>query len=182
MKKASAVGLVLISMIVVGCERAVPPVSVAPSADGSAAVPGAQSPTPASGQVALDKIDKKLGTTAYLSVDGFNGVASPQPGAVIPVTGKSFQIAGFAVDEAHARAAAGVVILVDGQSFVAVYGGERPDIAKALDNQNYLHSQFWAEIPTAGFAKGLHDVSLRVVAGDRSGYYESKWVGKVSIE
>ena len=176
MKRSSLIAAAIFTTALAGCEKQAQPVVNVPAqaASGQAAT--------APAEVMLDKIETNLGTTAYLSVDGLNGVASPKSGSVTPVTGANFQIAGFAVDQAHEKAAAGVVVLVDNKPYVAKFGGERPDIAEALKNSNYLHSQFWAEIPTAGLAKGPHDISLRVVAADRSGYYVSTWVGKVSVE
>jgi hypothetical protein len=178
MKRSNLIFAAVFAAILAGCEKQAQPVVVLPStAPGQAAAPA-----DATSAVMLDKIETNLGTTPYLSVDGLNGITSPASGSVTPVNGASFQIAGFAVDQAHESAAAGVVVVVDRQTYVAKFGGDRPDIAEALKNPNYLHSQFWAEIPTAGLGKGLHDVSLRVVAADRSGYYVAKWTGKISIE
>jgi hypothetical protein len=129
----------------------------------------------------ISSIGDKLENPATASVDGLNGVTLPKFGSVIPVTGASFSIAGFAIDKIHESPAAGVIIVVDGQTYIADYGGERPDIAAALKNPNYLKSQFYALIPTEGLANGLHDVSLRVIAADRSGYFASEWSAKISI-
>ena len=178
MKRSSLIAAAIFTTILAGCEKRAQPVVNVPTA----ATSGPAAAAPPDVMLDLDKVETNLGPTAYVMVDVLNGVTSPKSGSVTPVTGASFQIAGFAVDQAHEKAAAGVVVLVDQKAFVTKFGGERPDIAAALKSPNYLHSQFWAEIPTAGLAKGLHDISLRVVAADRSGYYVSNWVGKISVE
>lgn len=175
MKNSNAIGLMLISILVAGCGKDEPsvagPASEAPEA--------AAAPVPV---LALDKIETRLGKPALANVDVLDDAVLPKSGSLIPVTGKSFKIAGFAVDDVGVAPAAGVLILVDGKAFVASYGGDRPDIANALKNDNYLKSQFYAEVPTDALANGLHDVTLRVIAADRSGYYASDWSAQISVE
>jgi hypothetical protein len=130
----------------------------------------------------LALITTKLSSSSFGGVDGINGVSSPKSGSVVPIEGEKIEIAGNAVDAVKGEAAAGVLVLIDGKPYTAVHGGERPDIAKALNNPKYLKSQFYAAIPTAEIGVGQHEVKFRVIASDKSGYYESDWVAKLDVK
>ena len=130
----------------------------------------------------FSSVTTKLKDPAFGAVDAINNVTSPKSGSVIPVTGEKIEIAGNYVDAVKKDVASGVLVVIDSKPFVATYGGERPDIAKALNNPKYLRSQFYVSIPTAEIGKGLHEVKIRVIANDMSGYYESDWVGKLDIK
>ncbi len=139
-------------------------------------------------QPAVAKVDNfenvtiRLKDPAFGSVDGINGVTAPPSGTVIPIADDKIRIGGFAVDAIRGEAAAGVIVLIDDKPFVAMFGGDRPDIAKALNNPKYLKSQFYVETPAVSLGKGSHDVKFRVIASDRSGYYESAWSAKIDIK
>jgi hypothetical protein len=45
-----------------------------------------------------------------------------------------------------------------------------------------LKSQFYVEVPTATVGAGLHDLKIRVIAADKSGYYETGLVAKLDIK
>jgi hypothetical protein len=126
-------------------------------------------------------VTTRLKGPAFGSVDVVNGVVSPQAGSAIPVGGETFEIAGNYVDAVNGEAAAGVIVLIDDTPFVTAYGGPRPDIAKALNNPKYLNSMFYAKIPTHSLGKGFHELKIRVVASDRSGYYESGLIAKLEF-
>lgn len=125
---------------------------------------------------------RNLRSPAFGGVDAINGMTSPKTGAVVPITGDKVEIAGNYVDAVNADAAAGVLVLIDGNAYVTIYGGERPDIAKALNNPKYLQSQFYVSIPTAEIGVGQHEVKVRVIASDRSGYYDSDWKATLDIK
>lgn len=176
MKRSSLIAAAIFTTILAGCgEKQAQPVVALPSAPSQAAAP-------AEPAIPLDKVDKLLMPVALASVDGVNGVILPKTGSTLVANGPDITIAGFAVDQVATEPASGVVVMIDAQPFVAMYGGERPDIAKALNNPNYVKSQFYAKIPTAGLSNGLHDITIRVIASDRSGYYASAWSAKVSVE
>ena len=80
------------------------------------------------------------------------------------------------------EAAAGVLAIISGKPYVATYGGERPDIAKTLNNPKYLKSQFYIEVPTSTVGSGLHDLKIRVIAADKSGYYESNLIAILEVK
>jgi hypothetical protein len=133
-------------------------------------------------QPTLAEVTRNLKSPAFGGVDGINGVSSPKAGVVVPIVGDKVEIAGVYVDAINADAAAGVLVLIDDKVYETVYGGERADIAKALNNPKYLKSQFYASIPTAKIGVGQHDVKIRVIASDRSGYYDSDWTAKFDIK
>lgn len=130
----------------------------------------------------FSSITTRLIDPAFGGVDGINGVTSPKPGSVIQIGGEKIEIAGNYVDAVKGEAAAGVVVMIDNKPFVAIYGGERPDIAKAHNNPKYLKSQFYAEVPISAVGKGIHDLKIRVIANDKSGYYESGLIAKLDIK
>ena len=130
----------------------------------------------------FSSVTTRLSDPAFGGVDGINGVTSPKPGSVIPISGEKIEIAGNYVDAVKGAAAAGVVVMIGSKPFVAIYGGERPDIAKALNNPKYLKSQFYVAVPTSAVGKGIHDLKIRVIANDKSGYYESGLIAKLDIK
>jgi hypothetical protein len=129
----------------------------------------------------LLKVATRLAEPAYGGVDVINEVVLPKPGSVIDVKVDKVTIAGNYVDAVKGEAAAGVVALIGEKAFVAEYGGERPDIAKTLNNPKYLKSQFVLVVPASSLGKGTHDLRFRVVASDRSGYFESPVLAKLVI-
>ena len=128
------------------------------------------------------EITKNLKSPAFGGVDGINGVPSPKAGFIVPIVGDKVEIAGNYVDAVNGDAAAGVLVMIDGIAYGTVYGGERADIAKVLNNPKYLKSQFYVSIPTAKIGVGQHEVKIRVIASDRSGFYESDWSAKLDIK
>jgi hypothetical protein len=140
------------------------------------------SPATKTSPTKFSNVTTKLPIPAFGGVDSVNGVTAPKSGSKIPINGDKIQIAGNYVDDVKKDVAAGVVVVIGDKQFESQYGGERPDIAKALNNPKYLKSQFYAEIPTSEIEKGLHDVKIRVISNDMSGYYESAWTGKIDIK
>jgi hypothetical protein len=136
--------------------------------------------TPA--QENFENITTKLLEPAFGNIDGINNVTSPKLGSTVAIKEDKIAIGGFAVDAVKGDAAAGVIVMIDGKPFVTTYGGERPDIAKALNNPKYLKSQFYVEIPSAAIGAGLRELKLRVVASDKSGYYQSDVAIKLDVK
>jgi hypothetical protein len=62
--------------------------------------------------------------------------------------------------------------VVDETVFASVHGGDRPDVASYYGQESYQRSGFVAKIPAYALASGQHTLGLRVVAADRSCYYE----------
>ncbi len=185
MRNFSKAGLVLtVILSLSGCGEDVDQSSAEPvNTEFVSAVTGVAATTKeTSKQEDFADVIRNLRSPAFGGVDGINGIASPKAGAVVPITGDKIEIAGNYVDAVNGDAAAGVLVLIDGQPHVTVYGGERPDIAKALNNPKYLKSQFYISIPTAEVGAGQHEVKIRVIASDRSGYYDSDWIAKLDVK
>jgi hypothetical protein len=133
-------------------------------------------------QETFENVTVNLNSPAFGGVDGINDITSPQAGSIVTIKGDKITIAGNFVDAVKGEAAAGVVALISNKPYVSTYGGERPDIAKALNNPKYLKSQFYLEVPTATIGAGLHDLKIRVIAADKSGYYESDLIAKLDVK
>ncbi len=133
-------------------------------------------------QEKFESVTVKLSSPAYGGVDGINDVITPKAGSTVTIKGDKITIAGNYVDAIKGEAAVGVVAIIGGKPYVAIYGGERPDIAKTLNNPKYLKSQFYIEVPTATVGAGLHDLKMRVISADKSGYYESDLIAKLDVK
>lgn len=131
---------------------------------------------------AFESVTTKLTPIAFGGIDAINDVTSPKAGSTVAINGEKITIAGNFVDAVKGEAAAGVVAMIADKPYVAIYGGERPDIAKALNNPKYLKSQFYVEVPVAIVGSGLHDLKIRVIAADKSGYYESDLIAKLDVK
>lgn len=148
---------------------------------------GSQSVKPAAARPAqvlerFETVTVKLNSPAVGHVDGISGVTSPKTGSTVIVSGDKIAITGNFVDAVKGEPAAGVVVMIDGKPYGTVYGGERPDVANALNNPKYLKIQFYLEVPTATVGRGLHDLRIRVIAADKSGYFESDWFAKLDVK
>jgi hypothetical protein len=130
----------------------------------------------------FENVTMKFDAPAFINIDGVNDLVTPKAGSTVSVRGDKIMIAGFGVDAIKGEAAAGVVAMIDGKPYVASYGGERPDIARALNNPKYLKSQFYVEVPTGAVVAGIHELKMRVIAADKSGYYESGVMAKLDVK
>lgn len=130
----------------------------------------------------FSSVTTRLSGPAFGDIDGINGVTSPKPGSVIPIGGKEIEIAGNYVDAVKGEPAAGVIVMIGGKPYATIYGGERPDIAKVHNNPKFLKSQFYIKLPTSAVGKGIHDLKVRVIASDKSGYYESGLIAKLDVK
>jgi hypothetical protein len=82
-------------------------------------------------------------------------------------------VRGWAIDDVrHALPAAVTVLVGDRYEFTAQTRLERPDVAAALRDPALAASGFFARIPLAGIPPGEHRIAVRVVAADRSGFFE----------
>ena len=62
----------------------------------------------------------------------------------------------------------GVFINIDGRDFIpAMYGGDRPDVAKAFHNDDYRFSGFSAQFATSALSKGYHSLILKIITKDK---------------
>ena len=130
----------------------------------------------------FEGVTVKLNSPAFGHVDGINGVTAPKTGSTVVVGGDKITITGNFVDAVKGVPAAGVVVMIDGKPYGTVYGGDRPDIAKVLNNPNYLKIQFYVDVPTVAVGTGIHDLKIRVISADKSGYFESDWFAKLEVK
>lgn len=135
--------------------------------------PQAEAPKGAAVQDDFASVTNKIDVPMLGSIDGVNDVTAPKAHSTVVIQTDKITISGFAVDPVNEDLAAGVVVMIGEKFFVAIYGGDRPDIAKALNNPKYVKSQFYVEVPKALIGKGIHELKIRVIANNRSGYYAS---------
>jgi hypothetical protein len=93
-----------------------------------------------------------------------------------PVTvsaGGELILRGFAVDRESKNAAGGVDIAIDGMPFMAQYGIARPDVADYFKTPAYAKAGFLFTMPARMFGNGRHQLAVRVIASDKSTFYQS---------
>ena len=106
------------------------------------------------------------------SIDRIGSARSPFGAPVRVKRTRSLKVWGWAVDLQNKAPAYDVDVVVDETAFASVHGGDRPDVASYYGQQSYQRSGFVAKIPAYALAGGQHTLGLRVVAADRSCYYE----------
>jgi hypothetical protein len=122
------------------------------------------------------------GSTLY-SVDVINDQVSPQNVVIEAKHGDAVHITGWAVDESAQREAGGVFVEVDKQLVIpALYGLDRPDVAAHFRNERYRSSGFSVFFAASALEKGRHTLSLKVMAADRRGYYDTGYRAILEIK
>jgi hypothetical protein len=119
---------------------------------------------------------KKLPGIPAFNVDKIQSVSAPfaTPGVRIAMSVKDrLSVAGWAIDKPSGKAASGVDIAIDGTPFAAGYGNERPEIVAFFKTPDFLKCGFAFQFPAKHLAVGDHAVTVRVIASDASGYFES---------
>lgn len=95
--------------------------------------------------------------------------------------GAPITLSGWAVDNAAANVAGGVILAVDEtMTFPADYGIDRPDITAALKSPVFQRSGFSVTIPPNALAVGKHTLTIKIVTTDRKSYYAP--AQKIDIE
>ena len=95
-----------------------------------------------------------------------------RPLPVIEIAGKkNLLITGWAVDDRAKLLAGGVEVNIDGKLYPAIYGLDRPDVAKACEIPAYRMSGFNASIPLADVGKGEHFLALKILTNDKKNYF-----------
>jgi hypothetical protein len=124
-----------------------------------------------------------LAGSTLFSVDVINDRVSPHNVVIEAKHGDAFYITGWAVDESAQREAGGVVVEVDKQLVIpALYGLDRPDIAAHFRNERYRSSGFSVFFAASALKKGRHTLSLKVIAADRRGYYDTGYRAILEIK
>jgi hypothetical protein len=124
-----------------------------------------------------------LAGSTLFSVDVINDQVSPQNLVIKASHGDGVYIAGWAVDEQAQREAGGVFVEVDKQLVIpALYGLDRPDVATHFRNERYRPSGFSVFFAASALKKGRYTLSLKVIAADRRGYYDSGYRAILEIK
>jgi hypothetical protein len=122
------------------------------------------------------------GSTLF-SVDVINDQVSPQNVVIEAKHGDGVYIAGWAVDEQAQREAGGVFVEVDKRLVIpALYGLDRPDVAAHFRNDRYRSSGFSVFFAASALEKGRHTLSLKVIAAERRGYYDTGYRATLEIK
>lgn len=120
---------------------------------------------------AMDKL-RKLNRSSHYTIGSINNQPIKKPKQTINIQGDKIAITGWAVDRESKKLAGGIYIEIGGQFFPANYKKARPDVAKHLNNSNYLRSGYDFVIPTSKIAKGLHPVKIHILSNDKSAVFE----------
>jgi hypothetical protein len=127
-------------------------------------------------------LKNKLPGIAFGGIDVINGKVLPKSHEAVEVAGDVIAITGNFIDYEKKDAAAWVFFVVGDKVFPASARSDRPDIAKTHGSEKYLSSQFAADIPTAAVGRGVFPIAVRVISSDKSGFYESGALAKVSVK
>jgi phosphoglycerol transferase len=92
-----------------------------------------------------------------------------------------FRVLGWAIDQSAKSAAADVDIIIDGIPFPSLYGTDRSDVAESFKSPAYRGSGFTADIPARKLGIGRHVLVLRVMAANRTCYFQSR-AAKIVVE
>jgi hypothetical protein len=122
------------------------------------------------------------GSTRF-AVDVINDQASPQNMVIEAKHGDGIYIAGWAIDDQAQSEAGGVFVELDNQLVIpAQYGLERPDVAAHFRNERYRSSGFSVFFAASALEKGRHTLSLKVIAADQRGYYDTGYRAILEIK
>ncbi len=91
---------------------------------------------------------------------------------VVPV-GEQLRITGWFVIPSTGRTAIALDVVLDGQTFPAAYGFDRPDVAAYYNDPDYQRSGFRVRVPPDRLRAGTLSFQLRALAADRSCYVET---------
>ncbi len=178
MRKIVLAGLLVFAACLTGCQDGEDDLNanVAPGATPAAATAAPSAVTPAASSVDIQKLSS-VGKSKAGGIDVINGrpPADAAYGKIDAAQTPEITISGWVIDDQTQKPAEGLFVSIDGtQDFPATYGIDRKDVADYFKNPAIRYCGFRAAIPAAQVAKGRHTVVLKIVKGDKSGYYESE--------
>ncbi len=105
-------------------------------------------------------------------------IESIEPGSAVKKTivvgsERFISIAGWAVDDQGQDAGSGVWADIDGKSYPAVRS-QRPEIAVTFNQPAYRNAGFTVSIPVSSLSPGRHELSLKLLAKNKSYYYQTE--------
>lgn len=156
---------------VAACDQPKPRQATPPAA-GSA--PSA--PAPASASVGLTKRPEMAG----FSLDAINEATDPvnRPATIsadVPVT-----FSGFGFDPVAKAPGAAVDIVIDDVAYPTTYNHQRADVAAYFKTPALERTGFTVTLPAGTIKAGPHQAIVRVVAADKTGYFDSVTIGFVA--
>ena len=80
---------------------------------------------------------------------------------------------GFGFDPVAKAPAKGVDLAIDGKAYAAAYGGDREDVANYFKAPGLAATGYTLTLPAGFLVNGPHTVTVRVIAADGAGYFES---------
>ena len=114
------------------------------------------------------------GSATPHNLEWIGGTSAPFTNTPIHVSRRDdFFVVGWAVDERARNVAADVDVLIDDRPYPSSYGIDRPDVSSYFAAPAYRGSGFRARLKGTDVGPGVHALSLRVLANDRSCFYES---------
>lgn len=145
-----------------------------PQASTSVTAPAPAAPAAASAGLV------KRAEMAGFSLDVINDQKDPvnKPATISAAGPVTFS--GFGFDPVAKAPAAAVDIVVDGVAYPTSYGHQRKDVADYFKTPALENSGFTVELPAGAIKPGQHQAIVRVVAADKSGYFDSVAIGFVA--
>lgn len=131
---------------------------------------------PAAASAGLAKREEMAG----FSLDTINDAADPvnKPATVNAAGPLTFS--GFGFDPVAKVPAAAVDIVIDGVAYPTTYGHQRADVATYFKSPSLENVGFTVTLPAGTVKPGQHQAVVRVVAADKSGYFDSVAIGFVA--
>jgi hypothetical protein len=86
---------------------------------------------------------------------------------------KPILLFGFGFDPVANTPAKGVDVAIDGKLYPTAYGSPRPDVGRYTRNDGLVNVGFTGAVPANALDSGEHILTVRVIAADGSGYFES---------
>jgi len=119
----------------------------------------------------------RLNEATQVSVERVNGIpVSTQSGPVTIDASKNatFSITGLAVDSRNNSLADAVFVCINGETDIpARYPLKRDGIQAGTGDTNVMGSGFAAYFSVDNFRNGMNNLTIKILASDKSGYYES---------
>lgn len=91
----------------------------------------------------------------------------------VTAAGAPLLLDGFGFDPVAKTPGKGVDVVVDGKAYGAAYGAPRQDVATYFKAPALVKVGFSVTLPPGTLAPGAHNVAVRVVAADGTGFFES---------
>jgi Bacterial Ig domain len=115
----------------------------------------------------------RIEVAPHYFVDQIGTVSSPVIDKEISVNSSGPLIVGGWAADSSGVAASGVEVTIDQKPYFTTYGVERPDVAVYLKDPTYNKFGFQFRTPASQFSNGTHDLTVRIINKDRTGYFET---------